>query len=199
MSSNQVERQERGDPYSSETPEELLNKPTEIPKPNENEDHQREREDPYHSDMPEWLQEYREHVADDRVLERRDSNVSSSHEPSLEPASTRSAGLGKHSVYTHFPKDRNCEICQRTKITWAPCRRRIDRVVLRAENLSDLITADHKVLSEGSESRNRFLEPNGKPEVMYTDNSLEFGAKLVKSFLESLYVDTARIGNKWDC
>ena len=27
--------------------------------------------------------------------------------------------LGKHSVSTHFPKDRNCEICQRTKITRA--------------------------------------------------------------------------------
>ena len=52
------------------------------------------------------------------------------------------------------PKDRNCEICQRTKITRAPCRRRIGRVVLRAENVGDLITADHKVLSEGWESRN---------------------------------------------
>ena len=60
----------------------------------------------------------------------------------------------KHSVYTHFPKDRNCEICQRTKITRAPCRRRIGGVVLRAENFGDLITADHKVLSEGCESRN---------------------------------------------
>ena len=36
----------------------------------------------------------------------------------------------------------------------APCRRRIGGVVPRAEILSDLITADHKVLSEGCESRN---------------------------------------------
>ena len=41
-----------------------------------------------------------------------------------------------------------------TKITRAPCRRRIGRVVPRAENFGDLITADHKVLSEGCESRN---------------------------------------------
>ena len=54
----------------------------------------------------------------------------------------------------HFPKDRNCEICQRTKITRAPCRRRIGGVVPRAENFVDLITADHKALSEGCESRN---------------------------------------------
>ena len=62
--------------------------------------------------------------------------------------------LGKHSVYTHFPRDRNCEICQRTKITRAPCGRRIGGAVPRADIFGDLITADHKVLSEGCESRN---------------------------------------------
>ena len=55
---------------------------------------------------------------------------------------------------THFPKDRNCEICQRTKITRAPCRRRNGGAVPRAENFGDLITVDHKVLSENYESRN---------------------------------------------
>ena len=79
----------------------------------------------------------------------------------------------------------------------------------RAKNLGDLITAEHKVLSEGCESRNnhryavvvqdlatqwiqsypcktktsqetqrsfqKFLEPNWKLKVIYTDNSLEFG------------------------
>ena len=79
----------------------------------------------------------------------------------------------------------------------------------RAEHFGDLITADYKVLSEESESRNnhrnavvvhdlatqwiqsyplktktsqetqrrlqKFLEPNRKPKVIYTDNSLEFG------------------------
>ena len=89
---------------------------------------------------------------DDRVLEHRDSHASSSHEPSVDPM--RSADLGKHSVKTHFPKDRNCEICQRTKITRAPCRRRTGGAVPRAENFGDLITADHKVLSDNSESRN---------------------------------------------
>ena len=81
--------------------------------------------------------------------------------------------------------------------------------VLRAENFGDLITADHKVLSDNCESRKnhryavvvqdlatkwiqscpcktqtfketqrslqKFLEPNGKPKAIYTDNSLEFG------------------------
>ena len=111
-------------------------------------------EDPCHSDILEWLQEFRENLVDDRVPEHRDSHASSSHEPSLGPTPARSADLDKHSVYTHVPKDRNCEICQRTKITRAPCRRRIGGVVPRAGNCGDLITADHKVLSEGCESRN---------------------------------------------
>ena len=90
-----------------------------------------------------------------------------------------------------------------------PCRGRIGRVVHRAENFGDLITTDHKVFSEGCESRNshryavvvqdlatqwiqsypcktktsqephrslqKFLEPDRKPKVIYTDNSMEFG------------------------
>ena len=100
------------------------------------------------SDIPEWLQELRENLVDDRVPEHRDSHASSSREPSLEPTPTRSVDLGKHSVDTHFPEDRNCEICQRTKITRAPCRRRNGEAVPRAVNFGDLITADHKVLNE---------------------------------------------------
>ena len=91
---------------------------------------------------------------DDRDPEHGDSHASSSHEPSLEPTPTRSVDLGKHSVFTHFPEDRNFEICQSTKITRAPCRRRNGEAVPRAENFGDLITADHKVLSENCESRN---------------------------------------------
>ena len=146
---------------------------------------------------------------DDRVPEHRDSHASSSHELSLEPTRTRSVDLGKHSVYNHFHEDRNCEICKRTKITSAPCRTRNGGAVPRAENVGDVITADHRVLSEGCESRNnnryaivvqdlatqwiqsspcktktsqetqrslqKFLEPDRKPKVIYTDNSLEFG------------------------
>ena len=91
---------------------------------------------------------------DDGVPEHRDSHASSSHEPSLEPTPARSVDLAQHSVDTHFPKDRNCDICLKTKITRASCRRRAVTVVPRAENFGDLIAADHKVLSEGCESRN---------------------------------------------
>ena len=160
-------------------------------------------------EIPEWLQEFRENLVDDEIPLQGGSHASSSHEASLEPIAKRREDLGKHNVHTHFPKDRNCEICKRTKITRAPCRRRNGEAVPRADNFGDLITADHKVLSDNCESRNnhryavvvqdlatqwiqaypcknktsqetqrslqKFLEPERKPKVIYTDNSLEFG------------------------
>ena len=59
----------------------------------------------------------------------------------------------KHSIDTHFPKDRDCDVCLRTQITKASCRGRTGEAPLRAENFGDLITEDHKVLNEGCESR----------------------------------------------
>ena len=113
-----------------------------------------ERRDPLYSENPEWFQEFREILVDDEILVHGDSHASSSHETSLQPIFKRRVDLGKHSVYTHFPQDRNCEICKRTKFTRSPCRRRNGEAVPPAVNFGDLITADHKVLSEGCESRN---------------------------------------------
>ena len=166
-----------------------------------------ERGNKLNSEIPEWLQEFREKLVDDEIPVHGGSHASSSHEVSLEPTTKRREDLGKHNVHTHFPKDRNCEICKRTKFTRAPCRRRNGEAVPRAVNFGDLITADHKVLSDNCESRNnhryavvvqdlatqwiqaypcktkssqetqrslqKFLEPERKPKVIYTDNSLE--------------------------
>ena len=79
---------------------------------------------------------------------------SSSHELPMGSRARVEPGLGKHNVYTHCPKDPNCDICSKTKITMASCRRRAGTVVPKAEHFGDFKTADHKVLSEGCESRN---------------------------------------------
>ena len=133
----------------------------------------------------------------------------SSHELPMELRAKVELGSGKHSVYMHFPKNPNCDFCLKTKITRSSCGRRAGTVVPRAEHFGDMMTADHKVLSEESESRNnyryavvvqdlatqwiqsypcktttsqktqknpmKFLEPTRKPNVIYTDNPLEFG------------------------
>ena len=76
-----------------------------------------ERGNSLNSEIPEGLQEVRENLVDDEIPLQGGSHASSSHEVSLEPTTKRREDLGKHSVYTHFPKDRNCELCKRTKIT----------------------------------------------------------------------------------
>ena len=73
-SNESVDRQARGNPHTSEIPEELLHEPTEIPKSNRNEDHEQVRRSPY-PDIPEWLQEFRENLVDDRVPEHKDSQA----------------------------------------------------------------------------------------------------------------------------
>ena len=89
-------------------------------------------------------------VRHEGVPEHRDASSSSEELPMGPLARVVS---GKHSVFTHFQKDPNCDICLQTKITSASCRRRTGTIVPRAEHSGDAITADHKVLSEGCESR----------------------------------------------
>ena len=142
----------------SELVDDRSGKPEEIqanknPKPNKK-GTTKERGNPCDSEIPEWLQEFRENLVDDEIPLQGGSHASSSHEVSLEPTTKRREDLGKHNVHTQFPKDRNCEICKRTKITRAPCRRRNGEAVPRAANFGDLITANHKVLSDNCESRN---------------------------------------------
>ena len=123
--------------------------PPETENPNKN-DNGEVRGDPLR-DLPEWPEEFKENLVDDGVPEHRDA-PSSSHELPSEPRAKMVSG--KHSIFAHFPKDRNCDVCLIIKITWAPCRKRFGTVVVpRAEIFGDLITADHKVLSEGCESR----------------------------------------------
>ena len=71
------------------------------------------------------------HIAQDSHWERPTKVVSKSR---------------KLSITTHFTKDRNCEVCLRTKMSRAPCRRRTGEGLPRAGKFGDMIPADHKVL-----------------------------------------------------
>ena len=67
-------------------------------------------------------------------MQRKADTSSSSHDSPMEPRAYVEPGSGKLSVSSHFPKDPNCEIRLKTKITRASCRRRADAVIPRAEN-----------------------------------------------------------------
>ena len=87
------------------------------PKTNHNGDDETVRRNPLR-DLPE---EFWDNLLDESVPARWDAPASSSRESASEPLGK--VVSGKHSICTHFPKDRNCDICMRTKITRAPCRK----------------------------------------------------------------------------
>ena len=93
-------------------------------------------------DLPEWLEEFTENFEDTEVPALANTSHGSDSERPAKVA-TR-----KHSIGTHIPKDRNFEICKRTKMTRAPCRKRTGEAVPRAEKFVDL-TADHKSSQRG--------------------------------------------------
>ena len=66
--------------------------------------------------LPGWLEEFKDNLVDESFPEHQYSPRSSHELPILPRAKAES---GKHSIFTHFPKDRNCDICMRTKITRA--------------------------------------------------------------------------------
>ena len=78
----------------------------------------------------------------------------SSHELPVEPRAKVEPRSGEHSVFTHFPKDPNCDICLKTKITRFLAQDAMVESYLVLKKFGDLISADHKVRSEESESRN---------------------------------------------
>ena len=103
-------------------------------------------------DLLEWLEDFTEHLVDEGVTASQDTPAITSRESHSE--CSRKVVLGKHSIFSHFRKDPNCEVRKRTKITRDHCRKRTGEAVVRAENFGDSITADHKFLSAGCESRN---------------------------------------------
>ena len=56
-----------------------------------------------------------------------------------------------------------------------------------------------KTLQETQRSLHKILEPERKPKVIYTDNSLEFGKACEDLSWNICTVETTQIGNKWDC
>ena len=83
-------------------------------------------------ELLDWLQEFRVKLVDESTStdpwenpEQGSQDTSkSSHELPLEPRAKVEPDSGKHSLFTHFPKVPNCDICLKTKITRASYRTR---------------------------------------------------------------------------
>ena len=101
-------------------------------------------------DLSEWLEEFTDNLVDTELH----APAHISQDSDSERLTKVVLNSRKHSIYTHFPKDRNCDVCLRTKMKRALGRRRTGEALLRAEKFGDLITADHKDLNEEGQSRN---------------------------------------------
>ena len=98
-----------------------------------------------------YSQDFKENL-DREVPALRDTPADTSRDS--DPERRTKVVSRRHSIFTHFTKDRNCDVRKRTKMTRAPCRKRTGDAVPRTEKFGDLKTADHKFLSEHCESRN---------------------------------------------
>jgi hypothetical protein len=65
-----------------------------------------------------------------------------------------------HNLFTHFPKDPKCEICQQAKPQRAQCRRQTSKSddheshsVIEAKVFADALTADHAISDKDNKSR----------------------------------------------
>ena len=95
-----------------------------------------------------WLEDFADSL---EVTELHPHTVLATQIPNILQKSCHNRGS---TVVIHTSrKHRKCDICLWTKITSSLYRRRSGEAVLRAEKFGDLITADHKVLNEGGESR----------------------------------------------
>ena len=90
------------------------------------------------ADLPDWIKDFKENLKETELH----ASARSSPESDLEYPTTVAKKSRKHSIFTHFPKDRDCDVCLGTKVTEASCRRRTGDALLSAEKFGDLVTAD---------------------------------------------------------
>ena len=80
--------------------------------------HDKENADDPLADLPFWFEDSTENLEATELLAPAHSARDLEHPVEVVTKSRR------HSIETHFPKDRNCHVCLGTKITKASCRRR---------------------------------------------------------------------------
>ena len=142
----------------------------------------------------------------------------------------RREDLGKHTVYTHFPKDRklrdlpedqnykspvqnthwrsrtSCRKCwwfdhsRRQSSQWRLWISKLSPICSRgAGPRHPIVSVQTRTSQETQRSLQKFLGPNRKPKVMYTDNVWEFGRACEELSRNHCTSTTTKIRNKWDC
>ena len=180
----------RSENMSEEVQGNLSHGPAETENPHKNDDDVDVQGNLSH-DLPEWLEEFKGNLVDESVPEHRDASSSSHELPSEPRAKVVSV---KHCIFTHFPKDRNCDICVRAQITSSSCR--TGTGIVESGQFRDLITADQRVLSEGCEFRNNYRYAADKIWQLSGYNPTHVKQKLLRKRRRSCKSSWSRRGNQ---
>ena len=112
--------------------------------------------------LPEWLEDSTENLKDTEVSALADTSHDSDSERPTKVAPR------KHSIYTHFPEDPNCEVCKRTQNYKGTLQKTQSRSSISGRSLVTM-TTDHNVFNEGCESRN-----NHRCSVVVQDHAIQW-------------------------
>ena len=103
-------------------------------------------------DLREWLKEFPDNLEDRDACASHISQDTDSEHPTRVVSQSRDAQY----LYSLPPKDRNCKVCMRTKMTGVPlqkthwwCSVSSNWTAPHAEKFGDLITADHQSAQRG--------------------------------------------------
>ena len=103
--------------------------------------------------LPGWLEEFTENL----VTRQGSSNKGHTRKlfSRIRSRISEKSGLGQSTVFILTSRKTKIAKCaRRPTLQELSCRRRTGNAIPRAESFGDLITADHKVLSDAFESRN---------------------------------------------
>ena len=75
----------------------------------QNQNERRGATDPL-ADLPDWLKDVKENLKETKLH----ASAHSSPESDIEYPKTVATKSRKHSIFTHFLKDRDCDVCLRT-------------------------------------------------------------------------------------
>ena len=189
--------QERSDGLA---PREWCGSPFKNPEQKKKRDGSRDADDRLR-DLPEWLEEFTDNLEDTEL--HAPAHISQDSDIGTSCESGQKSKSRKHSIYTHFPKDRNCEVCkgslQKTHWRSSTSSRKVwwldngwsqgpqwggwiteqspvrCRCTRSCHSMDSILSVQNKDFTRDGKEFTKVPRAVAKTKVIYTDNSLEFG------------------------
>ena len=123
----------------------------ELEKVKEERDEMKKSIDNFHKSMGKLKDEHEKAKQECQKTKKAESNRIVYKSKKLKKVSCKTS---EHNIFTHFPKDPACRICQLSKVQRAHCKVKVEHKgddLLIPQKFGDAITCDHKILNEDQE------------------------------------------------